>query len=344
MKNVGGSSPETADGSRDIVKILDMGLVRVEKSLTGKDEPTEALTQAQDVLGTPDFIAPEQARDAHAADIRSDLYSLGCTFYFLLTGRVPFPGDVAMEKLIKHWLEEPQSITELRPEIPAEVEAIVRKLMAKRPEDRYQSPAELAVNLAALGRREETPPQLEPRSEEAVALDSPAAASAEMETSVIRASQLDTATSVRRLQRQDEEKRRWMVIYIGAGVLLILLISVLGIWGIRHLSSTGRATPLPPVAERPEDVLESLCALVNDPQADVDATRRQLLTFRAANAGTSHAREVVGLLRKLPTPWDGLLNKDIPAAKRALAAAGIGGDSRRTAPLAGRTDLCRWLE
>ncbi|HEY1859855.1 MAG TPA: protein kinase [Gemmataceae bacterium] len=317
LKNAGGSSPEGADGNRAIVKILDMGLVRVEKSLTGKDEPAEALTQAKDVLGTPDFIAPEQARDARAADIRSDLYSLGGTFYFLLTGQVPFPGNVAMEKLIKHWLEEPQAVTELRPEVPAEVDAIVRKLMAKRPEDRYQSPAELALDLAAFGRQVDMPPQAEERSEEAIALESSAPLSAEIETSVILRSQMDTTTSVRRLQRQDNERRRRMAIYLGAGVLLALLSAVLGIWGIRQLSRTGRATPQPPVVERPEEAFESLRALVGDPHADVDATRRQLLTFRAANAGTPLAREAVGLLRRLPTPWDGLLNKDIPAAKRA---------------------------
>jgi formylglycine-generating enzyme required for sulfatase activity len=78
------------------------------------------------------------------------LYSLGCTLYFLLTGRPPFPGESLGEKLVRHQLHEPESLELFRPDIPAEVSTIVRKLMAKRPEERYQTPGELAAVLAAL--------------------------------------------------------------------------------------------------------------------------------------------------------------------------------------------------
>jgi eukaryotic-like serine/threonine-protein kinase len=126
------------------VKILDMGLAR----LQSPPNPGEELTQDQATLGTPDFISPEQARDARSADIRSDIYSLGCTFYYLLTAKVPFPEAAAMEKLLKHWIEEPVPIEERRPEVAPEVADILRKLMAKRPEDRYQAPIEI---VAAIG-------------------------------------------------------------------------------------------------------------------------------------------------------------------------------------------------
>ena len=69
-------------------------------------------------MGTPDYIAPEQAMDSHDVDIRADLYSLGCTLYFLLTGKVPFPGGDALEKLFKHRLEEPGPVEQLRPDVP----------------------------------------------------------------------------------------------------------------------------------------------------------------------------------------------------------------------------------
>jgi serine/threonine-protein kinase len=130
--------------SAGTVKILDMGLAR----LQSPTNPNEDLTQEQATLGTPDFISPEQARDARSADIRSDIYSLGCTFYYLLTGKVPFPDALPMEKLLKHWIEEPVPIEERRPEVAPDVADLLRKLMAKRPDDRYQAPIEV---VAALG-------------------------------------------------------------------------------------------------------------------------------------------------------------------------------------------------
>ncbi len=130
------------------IKITDFGLARL-----GAPEGQPAgdygtiLTRANTVMGTPDFIAPEQARSLHKADIRSDLYSLGCTFYFLLTGKVPFPGGATLEKLVRHSIEEPTPVEELRPEVPREVAKVVRRLMAKDPDARYPTPADAAEAL-----------------------------------------------------------------------------------------------------------------------------------------------------------------------------------------------------
>ena len=100
------------------------------------------------LTGTPDYVAPEQVQDAAKADNRSDLYSLGCTFFHLLSGRVPFPGGRALEKLVRHATETPPALERLRPDVPPTVAAIVRRLMAKRPEDRFATAAELAAALA----------------------------------------------------------------------------------------------------------------------------------------------------------------------------------------------------
>jgi serine/threonine protein kinase len=126
------------------VKVVDFGLARLQ---TAAKTDTILLQNQAGFLGTPDYCSPEQSRDIHAADIRSDLYSLGCAFYFALTGRVPFPAQTAMEKLVKHLMEEPTPVEQVQPLVPAGVAAVVRRLMAKDPARRFQTPAELAEEL-----------------------------------------------------------------------------------------------------------------------------------------------------------------------------------------------------
>jgi tRNA A-37 threonylcarbamoyl transferase component Bud32 len=131
------------------VKILDLGLAL----LTGSEEDrgaSAALTREGMLMGTADYMAPEQAQESHAVDVRADLYSLGCTLYFLLAGRPPFPTGTPIQKLTKHQVEEPAPLEQLRPDVPPGLAAVVRKALAKRPGDRYQTPAELAAALAAL--------------------------------------------------------------------------------------------------------------------------------------------------------------------------------------------------
>ena len=131
-----------------VVKILDFGLARLH-AREGDDEAggDSIVTSQNTVMGTPDYMAPEQARNLHKVDIRSDLYSLGCTFYFLLTGQVPFPGGSTMEKLVRHTTEDATPVEQLRPDIPATVAILVRRLMAKDPQERFQNPGDLAAAL-----------------------------------------------------------------------------------------------------------------------------------------------------------------------------------------------------
>jgi WD40 repeat protein/serine/threonine protein kinase len=134
------------------VKLLDLGLARLLP--TAADPRTvDALTQERVVMGTPDFMAPEQALDARSADGRADLYSLGCTFYFLLTGQLPFADRSIARKLAGHQRGTPPPVEQLRPGVPAAVAAVVRRLMAREPEDRYQTAADLvaALDRAAAG-------------------------------------------------------------------------------------------------------------------------------------------------------------------------------------------------
>jgi serine/threonine protein kinase len=137
--------PARTPGRGSVAKVLDFGLACLHQGEPAPDSPSG---RKNTVLGTPDFISPEQARNQTSANIRSDLYSLGCTLYFLLTGKVPFPGGSTAEKVVRHCLEEPVPVEQHRPDLPAPVAAVVRRLMAKDPRDRFQTPAELAAALA----------------------------------------------------------------------------------------------------------------------------------------------------------------------------------------------------
>ena len=128
-----------------VVKILDLGLARF------FHDKKESLTQKYDgnaVLGTADYLAPEQAIDSHNVDIRCDIYSLGITFYFLLTGSSPFQEGSVAEKLIWHQVRQPKPIREIRPDMPDGMAAVLEKMIAKEPAARYQTPAEVAEALA----------------------------------------------------------------------------------------------------------------------------------------------------------------------------------------------------
>src|SRR5436305_13286274 len=128
-------------GVRNVVKILDMGLARFQ---TDDGSSSTEVTRAGTVVGTPDFMSPEQAKDSSAVDHRSDLYSLGCTLFFLLAGDPPFTKGNPVEKLLQHQLDAPPQIQFLRPDVPDELARIIHCLLAKRPEDRFQSGAALA--------------------------------------------------------------------------------------------------------------------------------------------------------------------------------------------------------
>jgi hypothetical protein len=122
------------------VKILDFGLAR----LACEPEGFRPLTDLGAVMGTADYMAPEQGQDSRTADIRADIYSLGCTLYHLLAGRPPFPEGTAVGKILKHSLEQPEALARCRPDLPAGLARVVEKMMAKRPADRYATPAEVA--------------------------------------------------------------------------------------------------------------------------------------------------------------------------------------------------------
>jgi serine/threonine protein kinase len=137
-----------------VVKILDMGLAR----FFNDDEDILTRKYDENVLGTADYLAPEQADDSHTVDVRADIYSLGGTFYFLLTARTPFGEGSIPQKLMWHRTRQPKPISSYRDDVPAEVQAAIAKMMAKEPSQRYQEAADISTALAPWTQTPVAPP------------------------------------------------------------------------------------------------------------------------------------------------------------------------------------------
>lgn len=132
-------------------KLVDMGLARWSDM---QGSPPQEITATGVTLGTFDYISPEQARDPRVADVRSDLYSLGCTWYYLLTGQPPFADGTALQKLLQHGSQKPPDPRAMRKDLSGDLVAILSRLMAKKPSQRYQQPRDLIADLDELSRRE----------------------------------------------------------------------------------------------------------------------------------------------------------------------------------------------
>ncbi|MBI3863682.1 MAG: protein kinase, partial [Planctomycetia bacterium] len=136
------------------IKILDFGLALLDaRKDEDADEFSLAMIFGHNCLGTADYIAPEQSVDSFAIDRRADIYSLGCTLYVALTGKLPFPMPSTTDKLAGHRYQPAPPICDLAPDVPVGLAAVVAKMMAKRPDDRYQTMAQVAAALAPFAKR-----------------------------------------------------------------------------------------------------------------------------------------------------------------------------------------------
>ena len=133
----------TPDGK---IKILDFGLAKI----ASEQRTATGLTREKSMMGTPDYLAPEQALDAATADIRADIYSLGCVLYCLLTGAPPFAGGTEVQVILAHQHDMPQPLTELRGDVPQELSDLIDRMLAKNPDDRPQTPREVAQRCCLL--------------------------------------------------------------------------------------------------------------------------------------------------------------------------------------------------
>jgi len=133
---------------KGVVKILDMGLARL--GGVGDDSPQADLTSTGTIMGTVDYMAPEQALDTKTADARADIYALGCSLHYLLTGKATYDGDTIMKKLLAHRDQPIPSLRAGRPEVSEQLEIVFKKMIAKKLEDRYQTMSEVIADLERL--------------------------------------------------------------------------------------------------------------------------------------------------------------------------------------------------
>jgi serine/threonine protein kinase len=137
-----------SDGS---VKILDFGLAMIDEN---DEEFSMAMIMGQDRLGTADYVAPEQSINSYKLDHRADIYSLGCTMYYALAGKLPFPHESIAVKIRCHREKRPKSVTEFRDDVPESVLQILDKMMAKRPERRFSTMTQVATMLESESERQ----------------------------------------------------------------------------------------------------------------------------------------------------------------------------------------------
>lgn len=278
-----------------LIKVLDMGLAR---SLVPQQTDDSALvTHAGLVIGTPEFLAPEQAANSQQADIRADIYSLGGTAHYLLSGQVPFPGGSTIDKLVRHRFEEPTPLEQLRPEVPTEVAAIVRRMMAKQPENRYQTPRDIAAALAPWCR----------------AGESPAVVPTEWLPS-LEMSADQTPLPPKTLSDLGRERhRRWnWTVAAGAACLAASLTFLFFLLGRDSRTVAGRLS----ANEASQDPLRPFLDQARNPQCDFPQLRGELAAFAFLHRDTPLGRRAVELLRQVPSAFDDLIPRQVPPEER----------------------------
>lgn len=268
------------------VKVADFGLSRY---FAATDQPLN-LTQSGMTLGTPLYMSPEQVQ-GQAIDQRSDLYSFGVTAYHLLAGHPPFRGTTAFDVAVQHVQVQPAPLTDARPDLPADLCVIVHKMMAKRPEDRYQTARDVIRDLAKVqkGLAVGLP---------SISVTSVPALTAQMSGSAPSVAYLPAPT----------DPRRWTLRVVG-GVALVA-VAAAGWWGFAKLNPPAEAKgPAPivglPDARPPEPVISSrereLRALVDSRSAKAEDQFKAAIELGLLLVRERHLDEADDVFKKLET-------------------------------------------
>ncbi|MBN1911686.1 MAG: serine/threonine protein kinase [Pirellulales bacterium] len=231
-----------------VVKILDMGMARP----LNAGEDSDAIRHDARVLGTVDYMAPEQAMEGPDFDQRADIYSLGCTLYFLLAGQPPFAEGSLAQRIVKHQTEEPLPLKQLRPDIPADLAAICAKMMAKNPDARFQTAQQVSAVLAKWS--PPPPPQVAPSSNSA-AQGSPSDSTATIDLRAASLSNAQAGPTVLIPTKKNGSRKPTFVFWI-AGVALVVVFVLIVTMIVQLLrspvtTSQSNGPPTPPGAPSP---------------------------------------------------------------------------------------------
>jgi WD40 repeat protein/tRNA A-37 threonylcarbamoyl transferase component Bud32 len=330
------------------VKVLDFGLAHVAGDApdpigpgdTREATPAAGLTRASTMLGTPDYMAPEQTADSRAVDVRTDIYALGCTLYFLLTGRPPFPEGTEADKLAAHRSREPRPLSDYISRLPPGLDAVVRRMMAKEPARRYQTPAQVAAALLPFA---EPPVRRRPRYRAIIAA---AALAATMTVTAVIYVKTDHGTLIIDVNEPDvtvmldgsdvriKSPRDEIAVSVGKHRLRVEKDGFAAFTDEFEVRRGGRAEvtarlvrveeEVPPTpADLAAAAKQIRAGLPNDPAAEaVVAIRDKLVAYRAAHPGFSEAVPAARLMARLPWPMDALSRSRVSEEARTLAGDG----------------------
>jgi serine/threonine-protein kinase len=216
-------------------RLLDLGLAL----LAGKDSSSVTVNKNEGVLGTADYLAPEQALDSHSADARADIYSLGCTLYFALAGHPPFHEGTIAQRIAQHQQARPASLCPIRPDVPLDLDRVCQKMLAKRPDDRYPTAQRVADELDGIAR------QCTPEADRVPESDMPTKASPAPESASIdghpatdgsaeASFATDSLTTVKtRIHRPARVKKPPVLLWIALALLMIVA-AALGVLVLRQ--------------------------------------------------------------------------------------------------------------
>jgi serine/threonine-protein kinase len=302
----------TRRGGRLVVKLTDLGLSR-----EVSNEEQFRVTRAGTTVGTVDYIAPEQARDSSAADVRSDLYSLGCTAFHMLAGRPPFAEGGLAERLVKHLSAAPPDVRDFNPRVSDGLVEVIDKLLEKKPARRYQTPQEL---IAALNEIE--PTRRAAKADTVTDLDAPAPPRAPSKAARPGKRPASAARKGEGPAAKAGAPPRWLWLGLGIAAVAVVCVALAVLFG-------GKTTKPAPVAQnrpdKPPDRPRDADGLKDDkPKGDKGKDdkpkdgkveppdRRVLRPVRAEPV------DATALLREARKPWD-----DAPAPPVGLAAVRV---------------------
>ncbi|MEU6858070.1 Stk1 family PASTA domain-containing Ser/Thr kinase [Glycomyces sp. NPDC046736] len=218
------------------VKVMDFGIARALAS----NQAT--MTQTSAVIGTAQYLSPEQAR-GETVDARSDVYAVGCVLYELLVGHPPFTGDNPVSVAYQHVREEARPPSELNPAVPASVDAVIMKALAKNPDNRYPSAGAMREDLLRAARGQ--------------SVSAPAVMSAEARTQLINA---DTTAPIKPIATQTSKRKPWL---IALGVVLALVAVTAASWGIMRMINAPDLVTVPEVIGKTEEEATTLLEAEN---------------------------------------------------------------------------------